>query len=47
MAKIYYNLIIKKQRTLSQVPLSLRNEVLRLLKHNGYDENGNKIRKQG
>lgn len=44
MAKIYYNLIIKKQRNLSQVPLRLRNEVSRLLEINGYDENGNKIK---
>ena len=40
MAKIYANLIIKKRRTIEQVPKMFKEETLDILKQDGYDGYG-------
>ena len=40
MARIYANLIIKKRRTIEQVPSIFKDETLRILKQDGYDGYG-------
>lgn len=40
MVKIYYNLIIKKLKTIEEVPTTIREDVLKILNENGYDGYG-------
>ena len=40
MARIYANLIIKKRRTIEQVPKMFKEETLKVLKIDGYDGYG-------
>ena len=40
MARIYANLIIKKRRTIEQVPKMFKEETLDILKQDGYDGYG-------
>lgn len=40
MARIYANLIIKKRRTIEQVPKMFKEETLDILKQDGYDGHG-------
>ena len=43
MAKIYANLIIKKRRTIEQVPKMFKEETLGILKQDGYDGYGDPL----
>lgn len=43
MARIYANLIIKKRRTIEQVPEMFKDETLEILKKDGYDGYGELI----
>lgn len=43
MVKIYYNLITKKLKNIEEVPLTIREDVLKMLNENGYDGNGDKL----
>ena len=38
MARIYANLIIKKRRTIEQVPKMFKDETLKILEKDGYGE---------
>ena len=40
MPRIYANLIIKKRRTIEQVPKMFKVETLKILKQDGYDGYG-------
>lgn len=40
MVALYYTLIIKKRRTMNDVPDKFRGDVLEMLQNNNYDENG-------
>lgn len=40
MARIYANLIIKKRRTIEQVPKIFKEETLKILEKDGYDGYG-------
>lgn len=40
MARIYANLIIKKRRTIEQVPSIFKDETLKILEKDGYDGYG-------
>lgn len=40
MARIYANLIIKKRRTIEQVPKMFKEETLEVLEKDGYDGYG-------
>lgn len=35
---IYYNLVITHQRTVNDIPSTVRSQVIELLKQNGYEE---------
>lgn len=37
MPKIYFNLIVKKEKTLNEVPEKIRDDVKKLLIENGYE----------
>lgn len=43
MVKIYANLIIKKRKTIEDVPHNLRQEVVNKLYSMGYDEHGDPL----
>ena len=43
MARIYANLIIKKRRTIEQVPKMFKEETLDILKQDGYDGYGDPL----
>ena len=43
MVKLYYTLIINKQKTFAQCPVSLQPQIHDMLLANGYDDNGNLI----
>ena len=43
MARIYANLIIKKRRTIEQVPKMFKEETLSILKQDGYDGYGDPL----
>ena len=43
MARIYTNLIIKKRRTIEQVPKMFKEETLNILKQDGYDGYGDPL----
>ena len=40
MVILYYTLIIKKRRTINDIPDKFRSDVLEMLRVNNYDENG-------
>ena len=40
MARIYANLIIKKRRTIEQVPKMFKDETLKILEQDGYNGYG-------
>lgn len=44
MVKIYYNLILKKLKTIEDVSLTIREDVLKMLNENGYDGYGDLIK---
>ena len=46
MISIFCTLIINKRRTLDQVPENIRSEVEAKLKADGYDVNGDPIKKE-
>lgn len=43
MARIYANLIIKKRRTIEQVPKMFKDETLKILEKDGYDGYGESL----
>ena len=40
MVTLYYTLIIKKRRTINDIPDKFKSDVLEMLRNNNYDENG-------
>ena len=44
MVALYYTLIIKKRRTIDDVPEKFRSDVLEMLRVNHYDGNGDIIK---
>ena len=40
MVILYYTLIVKKRRTINNIPDKFRSDVLEMLRVNNYDENG-------
>ena len=40
MVILYYTLIVKKRRTINDIPDKFRSDVLEMLRVNNYDENG-------
>lgn len=43
MVALYYTLIIKKRRTINDVPDKFRSDVFEMLRNNNYDGNGDII----